>query len=50
MKDVVENEAKKEINLRYDRKENFKKLLTKICIDLKIDNYKEAIEDFLQRN
>ena len=31
-----------------ENEEKFKKLLTKICIDLKIDNYKELIDSYLK--
>ena len=41
MKDVVLNEVK--------RKEKFENLLTKICLDLNIDNYKKEIEIFIER-
>ena len=43
MKDVVLNEVKK-------NEENFEKLLTKICIDFKIDNYREVVKRFLEDN
>lgn len=31
-----------------NKKEKFEKLLTKICIDFKINNYNEIIKDFLK--
>lgn len=40
MKDVVEDEEK-------NQKEKLEKLLTKICIDLKINDYKALIKKFL---
>ena len=43
MKDVVLDEARK-------NEENFEKLLTKICIDFKIDNYREVVKRFLKYN
>lgn len=42
-KDVVLNEVKK-------KEGNFEKLLTKICIDLKIDNCREVVKRFLEDN
>ena len=48
MKDVVLNEVKKELSKKYNKRENFIKVLTKICLDFKIYNYKEEIENFLK--
>ena len=49
MKDVVLNEVKKELSKEYNRRENFIKVLTKICLDFKIYNCKEVISDFLKQ-
>ena len=43
MKDVVLDEVK-------NKEGNFEKLLTKICIDFKIDNYREVVKRFLEYN
>ena len=49
MKDVVLNEVKKELSKEYNRRENFIKVLTKICLDFTIYNCKEVISDFLKQ-
>ena len=48
MKDVVLNEVK-EMEKEFNRRENFIKVLTKICLDFKIYNYKEEIKNFLEK-
>ena len=48
MKDVVLNEVK-EMAKEFNRRENFIKVLTKICLDFKIYNYKEEIKNFLEK-
>lgn len=45
MKNVERDLVNEVIN---NEKEKFEKLLTKICIDLKINNYKKLIKDFLK--
>lgn len=47
MKDVILNEVKK-LSKKYNKTEKFMQLLTKICLDFKIYNYKEEIESFLK--
>ena len=42
-KDVVLDEVK-------NKEGNFEKLLTKICIDFKIDDYREVVKRFLEDN
>lgn len=42
MKNVVLNEVK-------DKKEKFEKLLTKICLDFKINNYEEEVRRFINK-
>ena len=49
MKDVVLNEVKKELSKKYNKREIFIKILTKICLEFKIYNYKEEIENFLEK-
>lgn len=47
---MVENEIIKELSEKYNRSVNFIKMLLKICMDLKISNYKNEIEDFLNNH
>lgn len=47
MKDVVLDETVEELSKKYNRSEKFIKLLTKICVKFKINNYKETIKNFL---
>lgn len=49
MKYVILNEAKKELSKEYNKTEKFIQLLTKICLDFKIYNYKEEIKNFLEK-
>lgn len=45
--DIVLDEVVKELSKKYNRSEKFIKLLTKICVKFKINNYKETIKNFL---
>lgn len=46
---VVENDVK-ELSDKYNRSVNFIKMLLKICMDLKISDYKNEIENFLNNH
>ena len=46
---VVESDVK-ELCEKYNRSVNFIKMLLKICMDLKISNYKNEIENFLNNH
>lgn len=46
--DVVRNEVVKELSQKYNRGKNFVEVLTKICLDFKINNYKDVIKNFLK--
>jgi hypothetical protein len=46
---IVENDVK-ELSDKYNRSVNFIKMLLKICMDLKISNYKNEIENFLNNH
>lgn len=46
---VVENDIK-ELSDKYNRSVNFIKMLLKICMDLKISDYKNEIENFLNNH
>ena len=44
------DEEVKELSIRYQKSENFIKLLKKICLNFKTDNYFTEIKRFLERN
>ncbi len=46
----MEEEVEKDLEIRYNKRKMYIKLLVKICRNLKIDNKKEEIEKFLQKD
>lgn len=45
----MKKKIEKDLESRYNKREEYIKLLVKICRNLKIDNEKEEIEKFLKK-